>query len=698
MQLKSVTVITSLFLFTTPAFAGESGKSGAEPLSAAAEQMKLKNYSTAATLAAATPENGPKSLLSGMAALKGGRAEAAVPLLAKAADSYPLLADYALYYQAKALLLQAKQVDAAATLQKLQKLYPESPLARRALLLQADASFDSGNLAEAETLYLRFIEKFASGGDALQASYRTAICREKLGDPDAAVKILRSIWLYSPASAEAAKAEKDLQRLAEAGKTALPYTPQELFKRGNSLYDQRNYEQALKTYRSIQTKGEKKDFIDRLALKVGQTILKVRRYSEAEQVLQEVAASAAKVEIRSEASYLMTRAIEKSGRDDEAFVAYQRIAQLFPDAIEADKALLDAAFIRKFQNRPAETVTLLAKILEKYPKTTLKSRIYWESGWGNYLAGKHKEAAEGFKKLFSSDDYRERALYWHGKAQAAASESTAAQESFKTLLQEYPFGYYALLLADAAEQKQDEELLPRLPTDAAELLPMPEGYDRVKGLLAIGLLEDAGIEMSASRKKNGKGKSELGLARLYLKLGNYNSAMSLVNKGSLKRSLDSRTAWALLYPAAFANQVTVSAEKAGISAALAYAIMRAESAFLPTAKSPVGARGLMQLMPETAAAVLRIKKIDPEKLYEPELNIRLGTKHLKDLLDQYKGDKIAVIASYNAGAHNVNKWKKIYGRLAKDEFVECIPFGETRNYVKKVLAAESVYRRLYSLK
>ena len=698
MQFKTTTFVATLFLLTTPAFAGETGKNSAEQLSAAAEQMKLKNYSSAANLAAATPESGQRSLLAGVAALKGGRIDVAVPLLARAADSYTLLADYALYYQAKALLLQIKPVEAGTALQKLQKLYPDSPLARKALLLQADALFDSGNLAEAETLYLKFIEKFASGGDALQASYRSAICREKLGDPAAAVRILRSIWLNSPASAEAVKAEKDLQRLAESGRTALPYTPQELLKRGNVLYDLRNYEQALKTYRSIQAKGEKKEFTDRLALKIGQTVLKARRYSEAEQVLQEVAATAAKTEIRSEAAHLMARAIEKSGRDDEAFVAYQRVAQLFPDASEADNALLDAAFIRKFQNRPAETVNLLAKILERYPKTTLKQRIYWESGWGTYLAGKYKEAAEGFKKLFSSDDYRERALYWHGKASAAAGDAATAQESYQTLLQEYPFGYYALLLAETAGQKQDEELLPRLPTDAAELLPMPDGYERVKGLLALGLIEDAGIEMSASRKKIAKGKSELGLARLYLEIGNYNSAMSLVNRSSLKRSLDSKTAWALLYPAAFAKQVTVSAEKAGISSALAYAIMRAESSFLPSAKSPVGARGLMQLMPDTAAAVLHIKKIDPETLFEPELNIRLGTKHLRDLLDQYKGDKVAVIASYNAGAHNVNKWRKIYGSLARDEFVECIPFGETRDYVKKVLAAEAVYRRLYNLK
>jgi soluble lytic murein transglycosylase len=144
--------------------------------------------------------------------------------------------------------------------------------------------------------------------------------------------------------------------------------------------------------------------------------------------------------------------------------------------------------------------------------------------------------------------------------------------------------------------------------------------------------------------------------------------------------------------------VTGFADKAGIAPSLAYAVMRSESAFLPSAVSPVGARGLMQLMPETAAAVLHEKKIDPERLYNPELNIRLGTRHLKDLLDQYKGDKIAVIASYNAGAHNVNRWRKTYDALDADEFVESIPFGETREYVKKVLATAALYQRLYGMK
>jgi soluble lytic murein transglycosylase len=106
----------------------------------------------------------------------------------------------------------------------------------------------------------------------------------------------------------------------------------------------------------------------------------------------------------------------------------------------------------------------------------------------------------------------------------------------------------------------------------------------------------------------------------------------------------------------------------------------------------------MQLMPDTAAMVMHTTKIDPVRLYDPELNIRLGSKHLRELLDKYNGNRIAVIASYNAGAHNVNRWLKTYAGLPDEDFIESIPFGETREYVKKGLATASLYQRLYGMK
>jgi len=667
------------------------------PLIPAAAQLKLKNYSAALKLAAELPENGQRNLLMGIAEFRRGRNVEAAELLGKAVKSYPLLADYALYYQAEALRRAGRSPEAILTLKTLQKGYPDSPLRRKSLLLEADTLFESEEYGPAEPVYQKFIEQYPSGKDSLQASYRLAGCREKKGDAVGAAAVLRSLWLNSPAATQAAKAETDLKRLAAAGVAVKPYTSQELFKRAATLFEQRRYEQAVTALAAISTNNETRDFIDRIELKTGQALLKAKQYQNAENRLKDLSLSDTRDEVRAEAVYLMARAIEKSGRDEEAFAAYKAVADVFPESAEADNALLDAAFIRKFQNRPKEVVELLDSLLSAYPNTGLKQRVTWESGWANYLAGNLNVAAVQFKKLFTADDYRERGLFWHGRAAAAAGDMAAAEASYSLLRKEFPFGFYALSVQNGKAEEL-EKSVPALAGNMPELLPLPEGYDRVKALIVVGLMDDASAELAVSRKKLAKGKADAGLARLYLELGNYNGAMSLYNASMLNRSPESLLAWAFLYPKAYGDLVVKYSKQAGIDPSLAFAVMRAESSFASTATSPVGARGLMQLMPQTAAMVLHEKKIDPERLYDPELNIRLGTKHLRELIDKYDGNKTAVIASYNAGAHNVNRWLKTYANLKGEEFIESIPFGETRDYVKKVLAVAALYKRLYEVK
>ena len=692
-------VLTTLAMFLLPLSA--SGADVASPqvsvLASAAKQMKLKNYSAASRLAADFPEDGKLTFLMGIAELKRGKNSEAAELLGRAVKSYPLLADYALYYQAAATVKTGRSAEAVLILQALQKGYPDSPLLKKSLLLEADTAYESGAYAPAAGRYQKFIEQYPAGSDSLQASYRLAACRDKMGNGAAAAAILRSLWLNSPGSIQAAKAEEELKRLTAAGIAVKPYSSQELFKRASTLYDQRRYDLALTTLRRINTKDETKDFLDRISLKIGQAQLKARRYVEAENSFKELSQSAARVEVKSEATYLMARAIEKAGRNEEAFNAYQRIAAVFPESAEADDALLEAAFIRKFQHRPKETAELLEDLLATYPKTSLKQRINWESGWAHYLDGDMLTAAELFKKLLVSDDYRERALFWYGKSIAAAGDVAAAETSFSLLREEFPFGFYALSI-QRSKVEDHEEIIPSLAGDMPELLPLPQGYERVKALSALGLVDDASSELAVSRKKLAKSKGDAGLARLYLELGSYGRAMSLFDSSLLTSSPENRHAWMFLYPKAFNEHVSKYSEKAGVDPSLAYAVMRAESSFAPAATSPVGARGLMQLMPQTAAMVLHEKKIDPEMLYDPELNIRLGTKHLRELLDKYNGNETAVIASYNAGASNVNRWLKTYANLSKEEFIESIPFAETKDYVKKVLAVAVLYKRLYGMK
>ncbi len=147
----------------------------------------------------------------------------------------------------------------------------------------------------------------------------------------------------------------------------------------------------------------------------------------------------------------------------------------------------------------------------------------------------------------------------------------------------------------------------------------------------------------------------------------------------------------LRFPRAFDKKIIQYANKRDINPAWAFAIARRESSFMPDARSSAGARGLMQIMPATAKE-LKGRPVDNWYLYNAENNIELGTKYLRELLDKNKGNHVLATASYNAGPHRITKWLK-YGKIMPaDVWIETIPFKETRNYVKSVLAYQEIYQ------
>lgn len=149
----------------------------------------------------------------------------------------------------------------------------------------------------------------------------------------------------------------------------------------------------------------------------------------------------------------------------------------------------------------------------------------------------------------------------------------------------------------------------------------------------------------------------------------------------------------LRFPMAFEREIKSYAKHQEISSAWAFAIARRESSFMSDAHSPVGARGLMQVMPKTAKQLAH-KNILKRKLFDAEQNVFLGTKYLRQLLDKHKGNFVLATAAYNAGPYRVKSWLKNSNSLPADIWIETIPFKETRDYVKSVLA----YRQIYHYK
>ena len=157
--------------------------------------------------------------------------------------------------------------------------------------------------------------------------------------------------------------------------------------------------------------------------------------------------------------------------------------------------------------------------------------------------------------------------------------------------------------------------------------------------------------------------------------------------------------WSDAYPQAYKAIVQKYAKQFTMNPEWTWAIMRTESLYKPDVISPVGAKGLMQLMDYTARNLSRLggaTGTEPLELLKPDVNIRLGAQYLARLGTKFKGQLPLVAAAYNAGPHRVEGWLVNFGHLETDEFVEHIPFLETRNYVKKVVRAHTFYRRLYA--
>ena len=674
-----------------PSYALTLNKLPDEALASAASRMKVKDYSGAREAALKSNDKGVRPFLLGMSALRLELWEEAASQLAGAAESFPLLADYALYHQGFALSKLRRFDQAFAPLYRLLKQYPDSRLARPALILYADSLAAGGYPKQALESYAIFIERYPLGGDALAAQLGSALCRDKLGEPSAAAAILRALWLNNPASPVAVTAAKELQRLAAAGLKSPPYTSAELFKRSCILFDLGRSAEAARALAELPLAGESEEFAAKLRLKTGQALFKARHYQDAQAALRNLLQKGAIGSVASEANYWLARSMDKNGQSEEAFQIYLQLAEgskygTMAGTI-ADDALLEAAYQKRYQRKWGESLQLFRTFIAKHPDLEKSGGAVWEAAWASYQSRDYQGAAGYLRRLATLDEMREKALYWLGKSLSALGDAKGAEAQFAALAGEYPYGYYALICNRWSAISQ----FPQPPRSIAGSLPMPAGFEREKALITLGLYDEAARELARARK----GKNPAGIARLYLEMDNYNGALHAMEQEKPGRAGQQElTSWGVGYPLAFSDEVAKNALLNGIPESLVYAIMRTESNYLPGALSPVGAVGLMQIMPATAET---ISKGASARLTTPELNIRLGSRHLKSLLELYDGNVWLAAAAYNAGAGNVKRWQKGLGTLPRDEFIESIPFRETREYVKKVLTAMELYQRLYRI-
>lgn len=672
-----------------------------QSLRLSAERLKKKEYS-GARVAALQAQPGPKrDFVLGATAYHLEKWDEAERYLATSTDCFPLLGDFALYYRAIALTKLSRPAEALPPLQRLKQEYPDSPFVRSATLLMADILFQMEDFQKALISYQNFLADYPSGNDSLKAQFQSALCREKIGDLNGAIQELRGIWLSYPAKSVAGQAESELDRLREITMTPLLFTAEELYKRGCTLFEQHHYKEAATIFSALSPDSLPKKLRGEIAFKIAMTLYRLKRNAEAEQSFVSLASPESPYpEYRVDATYWLAQIYDRLGKDNEAVNTFLGLAEAHPESPLADNALFQAALIKKHERAHREALALFRKVVADYPGSSYAPRSLWESAWSLYLSGDFAEASNTFALLSNDPAWREKALYWQARSLEASRPGETAFSVYAKIQQEYPTGFYSMNIVKKFGIRSNR--VPVLSTSYHVPLPDPHEMERAQTLIALGLYEEAGKELSALKKRNGSSfRGSLGHAGLYLSMNDYRSAMGLFKPEALvKDDGNSPSVWAILYPAAFHDIVSRHTSNAGIDECITYALIRAESNFLPTARSPVGALGLMQLMPATAREIARNSgdSVSSSQLTNPDVNVRIGTLHLKYLINSFNGNLVSAVAAYNAGSTPVRRWRKNSPTLQEDEFIENIPYPETREYVKKVLAAMEVYRQLYGLK
>ena len=278
--------------------------------------------------------------------------------------------------------------------------------------------------------------------------------------------------------------------------------------------------------------------------------------------------------------------------------------------------------------------------------------------------------------------------YWLARAEEALGRKQHAMTLYRQA--SYERSYYGFLAADRVKAKMPFNAVPLAPAlSLSQAISRWSAVARVQELLAIGEHDQARSEwiflMDAVPQAD-----KLQLGSLALQTGWYDLAVLSSIRAKAWDVLELR------FPMPMSSVFSRFAKARGVDMSLLYALARQESALYHRAQSPVGASGLMQLMPTTASHVAKkmgFSLADKQQLIDPEVNVRLGSAYLKELLDNYGGNRVLAAAAYNAGPGRVRQWRRASGGKSMDVWVENIPYKETRHYVQNVLVFNAIYQQ-----
>jgi len=620
------------------------------------------------------------------------------------------IGDYVAFYLANCYIQTGRNSEAIAALAAFEKTYPASLLVRDARVLHANALLTDGRSKEAIAL-------LENDRVPLRSDLEYALGRayEAAGEIPQAAAVFQHLYFTVPLSPEASGSEVELHKLGNVPGVTPPSFGDRR-NRADTLTKAKRYPEAIDSYRDLLKQATPTDRPS-IQLALADALLRSGERKEARRLLDSLPLTTPEVT----AQKLFTIGeIQRASDDDDGFLrTVNDLRQAAPTSPYLEQALFAAGNIYLLRRDYDKAIDSFREMEQRFPGSARAHYVHWKVAWLSMRQGRIADAKSGFEAqiaLYPDSNEVSNALYWRGRLAEEDGDKAMASAFYQKLNERYRNYYYGPLarermakLAITAGDDPHYAILDHVPAikdvPPAANTAVPDDNLRVEKAHLLengGLLDFAVRELKAASEED-KGNWLAGeIARMYQDAGFYNLAVETLKRAipnyfAIDLSSLPRSYWEALFPRPYWLDLRKFASTNALDPYLVASLIRQESEFNPNAVSPKNAVGLMQLLPKVGRGVAKqekLKHFSTQQLFTPTVNLQLGTKYFRSMVDQFGGFEYA-LAAYNAGDYRVVDWQANGKYRDIQEFVESIPFTETREYVQAIMRNANVYRQLY---
>jgi soluble lytic murein transglycosylase-like protein/predicted negative regulator of RcsB-dependent stress response len=628
--------------------------------------------------------------------------------------SYPLL-DYGYYYIARAYQESRNFEYAIQVYNIVNKFFPDSIFIPQATFHLAECQSSLKEYPQALATYKSFIAKFPDHELIPEARFNLGDALGKSGDYAAAAKTYRRIEQLHPGSIYSEKALERADQLAQENLLPTDMSPSTIvYKLGMKYFDDSNYARSNQCFIRLCRLFPDSSLFDDALIMQGRVALRQNKIRQAIACFKK-AANLDK-DSKPEALYYLARSYDYLDRKKEAVALLEKLVLLFPKSKIADEAEYYIGYFYAQLGEKEKAIEAYAALIANYPHSAYYSQVLWAIGKIYYAQGNFTAAYENLKTASSLSEGKasDQSFFWLAKCAEKIGNTLEAIKAYQAAVTRFDHSYYAYRARETLQKYNialSATVIPQIKEDFSALLEIPADAKKHENkfleLVALGMADEAAGEASLLIKqvpKEKQNQAEFAKYHAYIFSGKYAKPIQFAEKkindaaqaGAIA-SLDPHVR-RLSYPRGYWQYVEKYALMYDLDPYLVYAVIREESRFRPQALSHARAHGLMQIMPSTGRKIARDLDIRYAgwKMYQPHVNIEMGTYYLSRMIKRFDGSIPLALAGYNGGPARVEKWLRQTERFDLDEFIENIPLSETRNYVKKVMKSYYGYKRTYA--